>query len=552
MVSCDNPRKIMPRMLSLLGIALPVLMLPAAGMADFSLAPGFPWSYSVAGSETATDLDVDMRERVWVAGNVSSTLGDWNVLVQIYSVTETGGPMAVEEYDDSDGGDEGPPALVVGAYPELNMDGSQSPEAFVAYTSPVSGPGTNGVIVGWILGIFAGTAALDLDWGTSLGPGGQVRIADIERGVGGTPYVVGSLTEGSDERLLYFRRARQTAGTFANDICLATLPIEGPAASRGAGVAVDGYGNSWAVAGAGGSLCLYRFTLDSYPFVSNVSILTPEVDWTRPNPTATADRPSALVRSVFGDLWVAGSVNGSAAIWRFDPEGALVKGFPVIVGGAGASSTLYRLALDARGRCLAAGAQDGRMLFAGVDKSGGGVPGLPITVSATELAGSGAPAVLEGRAIGFAQDGSVWIAATARYRAGPSASAAWGSYTKLFLYTEGEPVPTIPAGAVVIRAVALRGGAVARGGQVVNLARNETLEILVHPRSPGRLRVRVLTMRGELINESWETVIGGQEALFTWDGRTAAGTGVAAGTYAIHVAGAGVDEVRRVVVMRKR
>lgn len=521
-----------------------LLILPGAARARFHLAPGFPWSYSVTGSETATALGVDRRERVWVAGNVTHPASGRDILVQVYSITKTGEPITSTPYAYSDG-DESEPSLAMNIY-------NNAAEALLAFTSSFTGQTEMVVFVSRLTtGAWTGGGALAL---TGM-PGG--RVNGIRLDGSGTPYVAASLIYPDTEPMLYLRwpRSYASAESLANELVTYAHPSESSTKAfvDGRGVDADGAGNSWMVAEEAGDVLLFEFDTEAYPYTSPLSGLRGRVAWSVRHATTADDNPRALRRDSDGNLWVAGAADGRWAIWKFDPAGGAIKGFPVVdPGGLGSSATLYELIVDRKGRCFAVGTSDSEMLFAGVDRSGGLLSGFPITVSVTELADSGLPARLAGRGLGFAQDGSIWIAATASYKTGAAAAAGWGSYTKLFLYGEEATPPAVPSGAVVVSAVASRGGRVARGGQVINLERNETLEIIVHPRQSGRLRARIMTMRGELIDESWETVGGGQETVFTWDGRTAAGTRVASGAYAILVTGAGVNEVRRAVVIRKR
>jgi len=105
-----------------------------------------------------------------------------------------------------------------------------------------------------------------------------------------------------------------------------------------------------------------------------------------------------------------------------------------------------------------------------------------------------------------------------------------------------DPPPVAP-GEVVVRGPE---------GEILNLARGETVAILALPRAAGDVRVQVLTPRGELVRAFMLPGRGNELARFTWDGRNAAGEPVASGLYAVRVTGGGLAAVRRVVVYRKR
>jgi len=83
--------------------------------ARYGLTPGYPWTYSETGTETANALDLDFQDRVVVAGTITrpaSPTGT-DLLVQVYSITLTGQPIGSTEYDSGYGMNEGPPALRV-------------------------------------------------------------------------------------------------------------------------------------------------------------------------------------------------------------------------------------------------------------------------------------------------------------------------------------------------------------------------------------------------------------------------------------------------------
>jgi hypothetical protein len=246
--------------------------------------------------------------------------------------------------------------------------------------------------------------------------------------------------------------------------------------------------------------------------------------------TAAWDEPEAAVLDGLGYLWVAGSIDQDGAIWRFDPAGNLVPGFPVRVN-AGSPSRLWAIAVTADRHAVATGSAGGSLLVAGVDETGVPLTSLPLTDPPPPLGGT-----VEGRGIALGADGSAWIAGTWHYGAGESAIRIWRiGFTP-------DP-PPIASGQVIVRGPE---------GGILNLARGETVSILVRPRNTGDLRAQVLTPRGELVREFTVAAQGDAMATITWDGRNAAGEWVASGLYAVRVTGGGVTAVRRVVVVRKR
>ena len=84
----------MSRALALVWVPLVVLLTPVSALARFDLAPGFPWSRSVTGSETVTALSMHQGRHVWVAGNVTDPMGGRDIILQVYSITNTGAPMS--------------------------------------------------------------------------------------------------------------------------------------------------------------------------------------------------------------------------------------------------------------------------------------------------------------------------------------------------------------------------------------------------------------------------------------------------------------------------
>jgi WD40 repeat protein len=288
------------------------------------------------------------------------------------------------------------------------------------------------------------------------------------------------------------------------------------------------------VAASQGTIWLFRYTAGSYEGNSVMDIKAVPVPGYPVKVTKmnnSYEDPGLVARDNLGNLWIAGTIDGTAALWKLDENGSLLPGFPLRSrGGLGAGLALNAIAVDPEGNCYATGASGNDLAVLGFDAQGTPLAGLPYYVS-------GAPGRLEGRGIDIAPGGSLWVAATA-----VSASASI-SFIRLYLLSfTTDPLPVAPGD------VRVRGP----GGGVLNILKGERVEILANPCEAGILRVQVLTPRGEAVRELTAYVSAGQFPGIAWDGRNTAGEKVADGVYMVRVTGGGLKAVRRVVVIRRK
>ena len=67
----------------------------------------------------------------------------------------------------------------------------------------------------------------------------------------------------------------------------------------------------------------------------------------------------------------------------------------------------------------------------------------------------------------------------------------------------------------------------------------------------GSLTIEIFTMDGNLLKVLERTQKGGGTYTYTWDGTNKAGNAVARGMYFIRVIGPGMDEIRKVMVVKE-
>ena len=101
----------------------------------------------------------------------------------------------------------------------------------------------------------------------------------------------------------------------------------------------------------------------------------------------------------------------------------------------------------------------------------------------------------------------------------------------------------------------LKGITSQRGGvtilnNVINASKSEKTVIKIDLPADGRLSVMVMTLDGNIITylNRGETKAG--EHFFTWDGKNKNGKPVARGMYFVRVTGSGIDETRKVMVVK--
>ena len=94
-----------------------------------------------------------------------------------------------------------------------------------------------------------------------------------------------------------------------------------------------------------------------------------------------------------------------------------------------------------------------------------------------------------------------------------------------------------------------------RGGvtilnNVINASQGEKTVLKVDVPTEGRLNVMVMTLDGNIITYLNRGKANAGEHYFTWTGRNRNGNIVARGMYFIRVIGSGIDETRKVMVVK--
>jgi hypothetical protein len=78
-----------------------------------------------------------------------------------------------------------------------------------------------------------------------------------------------------------------------------------------------------------------------------------------------------------------------------------------------------------------------------------------------------------------------------------------------------------------------------------------TLDVNFRPGMDGKVIVKVFTLSGELVQPVFETdVVAGTWYQAKWDGRNANGEMVASGVYFVSIQGAGIRNIRKVIVLK--
>ncbi len=98
---------------------------------------------------------------------------------------------------------------------------------------------------------------------------------------------------------------------------------------------------------------------------------------------------------------------------------------------------------------------------------------------------------------------------------------------------------------------AQRGGVTVMNN-VIDPTRNERVAIQVDMPRSGALSVLVFTLDGDIVRVLNRSPSASGSFLYSWDGRNAAGRPVGRGLYFIRVVGPGIDEVRKVMVVKPR
>jgi hypothetical protein len=530
----------MARVLRCSLLAAPAWLVASSAAARFELAPTFPWTLSVNGAETASALAIDVNSRIHVAGTTWTPATLRDVLLAAWSLTQTAvpwsgtttaRPISSTSYDRASA-DEGPPALAVTSIPTGGPPAQNVADVYLAFTT--TGTGSADATLLRVRGDAFGGYRTSSPYHEHLGADAE-GLAAVAISGGGTPFSAGSLDANGTAQLLVFRHVRPTASA---DWVASPMPWPRVTATywsgssrpvRGRAVVIDSQDGSWVVAESQGDVWLFRYGSEAFQDSGSGDLRAIHA-FVRRHAVGGAD-PAAAALDGAGRLWVAGAIGADAAVWRFDAAGNLTPGFPVRFN-PGGGARFAAIALDDAGDAYVTGRAGGQLVFAGYGGDGTLRPGTPVLLSA------GADAV-EGNGLAFDREGAAWIAATVTAGGG-----TWGgTIIRLYRLLRFPDPPPVAPGEIRIRGPR---------GAVLDPARGEALPVLMLPSQPGEVRVRVLTLRGEVLREWRLAAAPGVPLSVAWDGRNAAGRIVATGTYAVVVSGAGLSAVRRAVVAPHR
>jgi hypothetical protein len=104
---------------------------------------------------------------------------------------------------------------------------------------------------------------------------------------------------------------------------------------------------------------------------------------------------------------------------------------------------------------------------------------------------------------------------------------------------------------IYIHNVNLQRGSVTVLNNVIDPTNNETVRLDVVVETAGLVTINVFTLDGDLITTLSNSSLGTGEYSFNWDGKNGKGLAVARGVYFIRVVGQGMDEIRKVMVVRR-
>ncbi len=119
----------------------------------------------------------------------------------------------------------------------------------------------------------------------------------------------------------------------------------------------------------------------------------------------------------------------------------------------------------------------------------------------------------------------------------------------------GAPVPTdwyrlVRPFSLRIRDIEPQKGGVTIMNNVIDPGKGETARLNYRLAEAGRVTVLVLTLDGDVVRALYRGTRAAGDYTDVWDGRNAAGNPVARGAYFIRVVGPGVDEIRKVLVVK--
>jgi hypothetical protein len=93
-------------------------------------------------------------------------------------------------------------------------------------------------------------------------------------------------------------------------------------------------------------------------------------------------------------------------------------------------------------------------------------------------------------------------------------------------------------------------GGVSIFGNVVNPHKQQHATIEIIPPKAGTVTVFVMGIDGVIVKYLHRGSLGVKRSIFTWDGTNEAGRAVARGLYFVRVVGPGIDETRKVMIVK--
>jgi hypothetical protein len=103
-----------------------------------------------------------------------------------------------------------------------------------------------------------------------------------------------------------------------------------------------------------------------------------------------------------------------------------------------------------------------------------------------------------------------------------------------------------------IQDITMQRGGVTILNNVIDPTRGERTAIQVDMTKSGYLTIQVFTLDGDVVRVLSRTPSAAGTFFFTWDGRNGAGNAVARGLYFIRVVGPGIDEIRKVMIVKPK
>lgn len=341
-----------------LSIAAVIFLLrPVPAGAGHSPAAGFPWTFSVTGTERADSLGVDSLGNVWVAG-LWDRLGAGDD-VMLLKYTSAGVLAGTSWYDrDKANRPEGPPqvrTLVHYVATDLPWD-----EVWLATTTRSATGNQDATIVK--VKAFTNSIALQSAPGFIEFNDDLVSFSEsatgIFMGAADDPFMTGTLDYGGVEQTLYVWHLRSIEGAEFPKRVTATYYSGSAVDISARAIAADAGNNAWIVAETGGDLMLLHYSDDIYEEGATGNWKAPLFPgFPRTFATPAVDDPRACALDPQGNLWVAGASDGDAAVWKFDWQGNMAAGFPLKYVSPGAD-VLRAIVLDEKGRAFAAGTLD--------------------------------------------------------------------------------------------------------------------------------------------------------------------------------------------------